>query len=181
MFQVDPDQQFRLIEGNIGESEAKGFDFQVNWAASDALLFSLGGQVLDTEIVDLGNFDVSGGTEEGIALPRAPELSYAASVQYTAPLGNSGELTVRGEYNYKDDVFMDLSERRPQDAVGLFNVILRYDSGGIWYAFLNGRNLSDEEYLLDNEARVDAGGGAALQNASPGAPRTYEVGVGIRF
>ncbi|MXZ27421.1 MAG: TonB-dependent receptor [Gammaproteobacteria bacterium] len=181
VFQVDPDQQFRLIEGNIGESEATGVDFQVNWAVSEALLVSLGGQVLDTEIVDLGNFDVSGGTEEGIALPRAPELSYAASVQYTAPVGNSGELTVRGEYNYKDDVFMDLSERRPQDAVGLFNVILRYDSGGSWYAFLNGRNLSDEEYLLDNEARVDAGGGAALQNASPGAPRTYEVGVGIRF
>ena len=76
---------------------------------------------------------------------------------------------------------MDLSERRPQDSVGLVNLIIRYDSGEGWYAFLNGRNLTEEEYYLDNAPRVDAAGGAAIQNAGPGKPRTFEVGVGMRF
>ena len=181
VFQPHPDAPFSLLEGNIGESEAKGLDLSLNWAIDEHWLYVLGAEVLDTELVDLGGFDASGGAEEGISLTRAPELSYATAIQYSAEVAGSGEVSARLEYNYKDEVYMDLSERRPQDSVGLVNLIIRYDSGEGWYAFLNGRNLTEEEYYLDNAPRVDAAGGAAIQNAGPGKPRTFEMGVGMRF
>ena len=85
----------------------------------------------------------------GNGLPRAPDFSAAASLQYAFDLGGSGSLIARGEYQYSDDVAFDAFERFVQPSYGLFHAQLRWTSAqGRMFVAAYGRNLGDEEYRL---------------------------------
>ena len=85
----------------------------------------------------------------GNGLPRAPDFSAAASLQYTFDLGGSGSLIARGEYQYSDDVAFDAFERFVQPSYGLFHAQLRWTSAqGRVFVAAYGRNLGNEEYRL---------------------------------
>jgi iron complex outermembrane receptor protein len=119
-------------------------------------------------IVSQGGDDLS-----GYELPRAPEWSTIASLTYSWPLPNHGELSGRIEYSYRSAFFytQDNLATDSQPAYGLLNLYLRFEpERANWYAFASGRNLTDEDYFHQ----------AFIQSA-PGYPDTYEVGVGFRF
>ena len=85
----------------------------------------------------------------GNGLPRAPDLSATASLQYTFDLGTSGSLIARSEYQYSDDVAFDAFERFVQPSYGLFHAQLRWTSArGRLFLAAYGRNLGNEEYRL---------------------------------
>ena len=85
----------------------------------------------------------------GNGLPRAPDFSATASLQYTFDLGGSGSLIARGEYQYTDDVAFDSFERFVQPSYGLLHAQLRWTSAqGRMFLAAYGRNLGDEEYRL---------------------------------
>ncbi len=85
----------------------------------------------------------------GNGLPRAPDFSATASLQYTFDLGSSGSLIARGEYQHTDDVAFDSFERFVQPSYGLLHAQLRWTSAqGRMFLAAYGRNLGDEEYRL---------------------------------
>ncbi len=85
----------------------------------------------------------------GNGLPRAPDLSATASLQYTFDLGSSGSLIARGEVQYTDDIAFDSFERFVQPSYSLLHAQLRWTSAeGRVFLAAYGRNLGDEEYRL---------------------------------
>ena len=85
----------------------------------------------------------------GNGLPRAPDFSATASLQYTFDLGSSGSLTARGEYQYTDDVAFDAFERFVQPSYSLLHAQVRWTSAqGRLFVAAYGRNLGDEEYRV---------------------------------
>ncbi len=111
----------------------------------------------------------------GNGLPRAPDFSATASLQYTFDLGSSGSLIARGEYQYTDDVAFDSFERFVQPSYGLLHAQLRWTSAqGRMFLAAYGRNLGGEEYRL-SQFFVNYTGSLAVW-----APPT-EVGLQLGF
>ncbi len=111
------------------------------------------GQIDPAQVLGLGGgsgaLPIEPSDLSGNGLPRAPDLSATAALQYVFDLGSSGSLTARGEYQYTDDVAFDAFEHFVQPSYGLLHAQLRWASAqGRMFLAAYGRNLGDEEYRL---------------------------------
>jgi len=109
---------------------------------------------------------------------RSPDFQSSFIAEYTAPLGNAGDLRLRGEYTYQADQYFDAANTQSagayQPAYDLFNARITYaPSDGNWDVSIYGKNLADEEYFR-NVALVGPTG-----VATPGDPMT--VGISINW
>ncbi|MEM1113063.1 MAG: TonB-dependent receptor [Pseudomonadota bacterium] len=158
---------------NVGESELYGVEVQATWSVTDELtLFgSLG--LLETEITDT---DASNSELIGNEFPFAPNYSGAAGITYAHPSGFSGtlDLAFRGD---SEPVLPNNSGSNPEFGTGLKNDDVVLTNLRLTYAwdrfsvFAYGRNLLDEEYLVNADALVG--------NVIVGEPRV--VGAGFTF
>ena len=109
----------------------------------------------------------------GKQLVRAPELSATAAIDATFPLPALGSLAARLEYDYRSRYYFT-RENEPgfsQDDFGLLNARVKLEpEDGDWYLFALARNLADQDYFNQ-----------VFLQSSPGLPRTWEFGAGVRF
>lgn len=166
---------------NAAEAKNDGLEAEIIAKPNDAWTFELNASFQDARFdeyftVDpnrptLGTLDLSGNT-----LAQAPDFTGFFAAQYEWP-AMGGQWSLRGEYAYTGEVYFDAYNRpgglMSQDAYGLVNAFLTYDSGGAWRVSLFGRNLTDESYRTGSAIAGAIWGSNILSN--PGAPRTYGV------
>jgi iron complex outermembrane receptor protein len=83
--------------------------------------------------------------------PLTPELTYSLSPEFRFPLSNGGDLNLRADYSYRDDMFgeptSDPARFTMIDSRSIVNLDFAYNSpDGSWTAALYGRNITDERY-----------------------------------
>jgi iron complex outermembrane recepter protein len=158
---------------NAARARIVGIDLETTLKVTDRLTFSGGVVWLPTrEFVEYRN-DQTGDVLSGNDLTRAPEWSLAAALEVNQPLPRGARFSARLEYNTRSGYFytVDNNPLFSQDAFGLVNLFLRLTSASAkWYVFVSGRNLRDADYF--NQVFIQA---------SPGYPRSWETGFGVRF
>jgi iron complex outermembrane recepter protein len=165
--------------GNVDEAKITGLDADLTWRppAVDGLTIQLGLGLLDAE---LGEFAVTAGTvPKGNRLPNAPEVTFNASGAYDIPLGADWSLQLQGGAKYSDSVFKDAinDPLLVQDSYWMFDGRIGVSSEGGWSFSLWGKNLSDEQYVVQGVNNGALGVGFRTYNA----PRTFGVTVAKRW
>ncbi len=108
----------------------------------------------------LGYIDVDVDERGGVkpVAPLTPELTASVSPEVRIPV-NNGEITVRADWSYRDEMFgepsSDPARQTLIDSRDLVNVDISYTTDdGSWTAGLYGRNVTDERY---DSARLNTG------------------------
>jgi len=134
----------------IVDQDSFGFEWENTLFITDNFLFH----------ASLGYIDVDVDERDGVkpVAPLTPELTASLSPELRLPMGD-GELTLRADYSYRDEMFGEPSSDPLRftliDSRDIFNVDFAYTSGdGMWTAALYGRNVGNEKY--DN-ARLNTG------------------------
>ncbi len=154
------------IVRNVEEGEATGAEADLEWLATDNLLFTLGFAYNDTEIKDptastvpcgsgqctpLDPVDPSDPTRVligGNPFPRTAETSGHFSVRWGAPVGNNGEVFVFTDWVFQGSTVMNLYESLEYDPDNQFEGGLKIgyrDLADNWEVALFGRNITDED------------------------------------
>jgi iron complex outermembrane receptor protein len=96
------------------------------------------------------------GDVSGKRMQRTPEYSGSLSLIYSLPL-LSGKLDLNAVYSYQDETTFDFAGTLTQDAVGLINLRAAWtDPSDKWTFAVSGKNVTDEEYLV--QVLPNAGG-----------------------
>jgi iron complex outermembrane receptor protein len=150
-------QPFPYQDGS-GEGTASGFEFEVNWGATDRLQLDFGLGLIDTNYVQAGFFDGTTGQFPGAPFAYASDFSYKLGANYAIPTRNGGQILLVGDYGYRDDYARDSAYQRTlvdangqpilEPGYGILNARFVYEppdrnfSVEIW-----GKNLTDELYV----------------------------------
>lgn len=140
---------------NAGQAEIKGAEIDLTALVTDSLRLTLSYGYLDTEVDPVDDPQTPVVEQNQVVLPSAPENSFTADLDYTFPSLGFGELVFNLNYSDVDDAEFVSFVRRGYNIPGyeLWNARLalkeiRMGEGtaavAIW-----GKNLGDEEYLLD--------------------------------
>ena len=102
-------------------------------------------------------------------------MTGSLAIDYDIPT-DIGTFGINGSYVYTGSFFWEPDNRREEDAYGLVNAELSWQSQSERFrVYVFGRNLADEEY---SQFVSDGGLGDSVATA---APRTYGVGVDMKF
>lgn len=183
--------------GNVGQSEAKGLEFEFTWIAGQNL--SLFGNVglIDADFKNVKSFDSNRNPidiTDNFAITNTPEQTANVGFNYDLYIPN-GDLVFTGNYSYRSDYSLtELGNVLEQDAYGIVNLGVRWtSSSGKMTLGLHGKNLTDEEFLVGNYAFLGAADPARPNGYAPGlggdttligyygAPRTVSLSLGYRF
>ena len=183
---------------NATDSDIRGLDVDLTWAATDNLTFKINAEYLDTEYEDYETAGRAPNTvltgdpaaigygfvffnAKGQEMLRSPELAVYAAVQYDSTInlgGREGNLSLNMNYAWKDDYVFDF-EVDPtvdvtQDAHGILNTRATLTVDNMTFSVW-GKNLTDEKYFFDKVV-------AATNNrGNYGHPRTFGVDFAYRF
>jgi iron complex outermembrane receptor protein len=183
-------QALTLVTTNVGEAEAKGVEFEVNYLPTENLLLSLGLGLLDTAYTRLnpgtmtGHLPLTTGTEFALA----PDKSYTLGIEHTASLSGGGRLISRLDYNYQGQFWRDEPFLRASGYAavpngydesgdwGVLNLRFTYEpADATWSASVFGTNLTDE-YMINSGFFHGVWG---YDFATVGRPR--EVGASLTY
>lgn len=164
---------------NAAEGEIKGLELEFTSLISDQLMFSANFGYLDAEYTKLAKAGPGAVLEitKNHEFVNAPEWSGSLALEYTQPL-DIGELLMRVDYSYQDEVAKDAANTPEliQDSYGLLNAnIVLTTTEGDWELSLFGRNLNDEEYLVNGVSTTSFG----IVEGTWGRPR--EVGLSVKY
>jgi len=143
-----------MFQNNAAKAVIQGVEIEVIALLSPALTLNFNGGYVNAEYDEYVNMegvfpflhpvDLSGNR-----MPYVPELNLNIGAQYVFDLGNSGFITLRGDANYKGDVYFNAFnvDLFSQDSFWLFKAFARYETAdGHWSLEAYGKNLADEEY-----------------------------------
>jgi len=173
--QVLVQQGISPVFANAGDGDISGLEVELTGVLTDR--FSLTGSLgyLDAEYtrLDPGIVPLSVLNPETLDLNdkfiNTPDLSYSLGGEYRFPLQAGGDLSVRLDYIYKDEIANDIMNNAllVQDEIDLVNLALSYTpAGGNWSLSFGGRNLTDERYIMSG-FRNDGGGVTSANYSRP--------------
>ncbi len=147
-----------LYTVGVAKAEAKGVELETAWAATDALRFNLNVGYLKTEYTEVGPnaADFANGgklpfaaVSAGSRFQGAPEWTANVGAAYEFGMASGAAITPRLDYTWSDEYTLQTGEvlQRVQEAYGLLNARITYDSGGPWNVALSGSNLTNEYYF----------------------------------
>ncbi len=140
---------------NAGQAKIKGAELDLTTLITDSLKLTLGYGYLDTSVDPVDNPQTPAVEQDHVVLPSAPKNSFTADLDYTFPSFGYGELTLNVNYSKVDDADFVSFVRRGYNIPGydLWNARLTLGelclSNGRASVSIWGKNLADEEYLLD--------------------------------
>jgi outer membrane receptor protein involved in Fe transport len=164
---------------NVGEVESKGFELEVQAAATDRLTFMVSGSYIDAEIKE--DFQLPGATVPPFAfagdpLPDIPDWSGAFMADYRFPAFGDWEGFVRGDYRYTAERSGNILNTFEKEAYGEGNLHFGITDAN-WEIMLYVENVTDERPTLN----VVTGGLAGHPIELTLVPRTYGVTVRRNF
>lgn len=168
---------------NAASAKIDGLELEATFRPTDR--FQIDGHTtwLDARYGEYENFDPinpAAGAQDlsGKRLNRAPKLSGALGLQYSAPLG-SGELKLRGEMTYTSSYYFrpfNLQLDR-QEGFTTGNAFVTYTLPDNLELRAYVRNIADETII----AGIFTSDIGQARQAQYQPPRTYGVGLGYRF
>lgn len=176
---LPPDLPGVRLEENAGDGETLGFELEAMFVPVAGLNLGASIGYQDFELTSL---------EEGVQLacqlecklPFAPELTANLSAAYTLALGTLGDLTMRLDYKFSDDYFIDAdnTDAVAQDAYDWLDgrIALAAPSGD-WEVFVGGTNLTDEPVIANGVTSVP--NNSQIVTYKP--PRQWYAGVRVMF
>lgn len=165
---------------NAGTSYTQGVELETTWLASDNLTLHFNIGYLDADYESIEVVDENGDIDD-----IADEFQFANTPKVTSNLGftylneiNSWNLSINGDWAFRDEVKLDSKlATLTQESYSLFNLGVSVESpDGDWRISLNGRNLTDEEYLVANYHSLDFGLDPNIVGFY-GSPRTVTLSV----
>jgi len=160
---------------NIGDAEVKGVEVDIQAIPVEGLNVGLGIGYLDAKIVDPFIAEVKKGGRPALS----PKWNISGRARYEVSLNNGSYMYVQGDFNWQDDMFLDIYETKVLHVGSRFLVnagIGIASEDGKWTVALWGKNLSNKEYRAAGFT-----GGVAGTVYSYGAPRTYGVTASFNF
>ena len=138
------------VEENAGDSEVKGGELEITAIPLDGFSLTAAVGYLDFEYTSLAPGVV--GITLDRTLPFSPELVAAFGVQYVFPLGSLGDLSVRADYRYSDEYFID-----PDNTIAISQPSYETVDARIGYTtasgaaeiYVGGTNLTDEAIVAN--------------------------------
>lgn len=143
---------------NAGNARTKGFEFDIDWSATENLLLSLAGSYNDSKTqTDFWIDEEEAGTEvppdspAGLPMPYVPELQYTAIGRYSFQAG-SMPMFAQVAWSWRDGAWNDLEvTNRRRDRMSSYGVLNL--SAGVekdnWSLTLFANNLSNEKGQID--------------------------------
>jgi iron complex outermembrane receptor protein len=174
------------VVGNLGDASVDGAEAEFTWQPIPRLLLNAAvGYTdasydrLDPAVLDVITSVGSPAVTLDNDLPRTPEVTWNAGIEYGWPIGDSGDLSARVDYAWIDDQFNDIQNFREAMTPSHDNVNARitYRQADRWEVALYGRNLTDEEYVANSF--WPQGGQASVLFLIPNEPR--EIGLTLKF
>lgn len=171
-FQLEDATNLVIVIQNAGEVETKGVEIDGTFLLTENFTLIANYSQMDAEFTS-GSF--LGADISGNAVPRAPDSSGSLVLDYAVPMGDLGELGLRGEYIHTDSFFFDVSNVYEQDSFSLTNARVTYRSANDqWGLALIGENLGDEEYFNTIVEALEPVG-------IPAYGRQYRVELSVQF
>ncbi|MEL7028563.1 MAG: TonB-dependent receptor [Pseudomonadota bacterium] len=144
-----------LVE-NAGEAEIKGFELEMNAVPARNLRLDAGIGFLDAEYVELDP-SVTSITLDS-ELVKAPKWSLNIGGDYTIPLVDTLQATLRADYSYRSRT-QHVPDNNPlltQDGYSLVNLRLTFaPEEGPWEFSVFGTNVTDERYITNGLSQFD--------------------------
>ncbi len=164
---------------NAGKSNMNGFEIDMVAMLSQNLTVDFSYTYQDAEFDEFESID---GDRAGNKMGFAPEHAASIGANYVISLADAGEITIQGNYAWKDDYYFDFdnSEEAHQDGYGVVNL-------SAWWDLPDGKtrlrafcdNCGDKEYLNNVTTFPDALGGGGRQSWA--APRRYGMELTYNF
>jgi iron complex outermembrane receptor protein len=170
-----------LLNSGVLKSEASGIEVELTWAGGTNYEVGFNAGLLDTKFQELGQ--AGQGTvpafDSGDKFPGAPDMTANLYGQYDWALSNGRSLSARFDYTWTDDytTFAGGPLQRTQEAFGLLNGRVVYDTGTNWSLVVAGTNLTDEYYSPAFFYTVSQ----QLWDGSVGRPREVYFGLNFSF
>ncbi|MBI1732038.1 MAG: TonB-dependent receptor, partial [Gammaproteobacteria bacterium] len=167
-----------LVVENAGEADVAGFE--VEMVARPVSWLDLAGGVGYTD-AEFSKLNPGATVTKDSKFVQTPKWTLNASAQVTWPLADWGTVKLRGDYSYRDDMFMDPNNTPilRQDGYGLVSARLAFvTTDEHWELALSGTNLTDEQYLVNGIAALDSFGTA---EGYFGRPREWALSLMYRY
>ncbi len=157
---------------NAGDADVDGFELELDVALTENLLVEASYSSLDFEWTRV---DSDADVNPAGVNPFTPESTWSLGAQFSTS-GPQGSFIARLDANYQDDIFTE-----PNNNSGAFigdytllngSIVYRSPSDQ-WSIKLEGKNLTDEEYLY----YVQDGSSEGIDYAAPGLPLTWMLSV----
>jgi len=163
------------ITDNASNAEITGIEVEFQWLATDGLILTASGSMLDHEYVDF--VENSGVDSSGNKLQRTPDNQFSIAFDYTFGSGKLADaLNFNMSYYWQDELYWQPANLNTEDSYGLMNARLTYEPpGSSWSTSLWIKNISDELYRTN----IIPFFGEEVSQFGP--PRTYGVDLRIRF
>lgn len=166
--------------GNVEEATIYGADLDLTWKPQE-----IEGLTLDARLgllnTELGAFSTAGGpVPAGNELPNAPDVTFSGRVKYDMPVGEGLFLGLQAGAHYSGGVFKDAINDPlvSADSYWTFDAAASlFSTGDDWEARVWGKNLGDEEHVVQGLNVLALGYG----NRTYSAPRTYGFTLSKRF
>jgi iron complex outermembrane receptor protein len=185
-----------IVETAIGKARIYGVEEELQWEPLKGLNVNLSGGWLEFNTLSLGSSSNCncGGPGLDTQPPGVPKVTANAGLQYELPIGSSGSLTPRLDYNYKSLVWNDSPNSSPTNAsspspfpnatpaIGLLDAQLTWrstpqgtDGRGDWSVRAQVKNVTNKFYYQNTLLQPWTLDGV------PSLPRTWSVMVTRRF
>ena len=176
---LPPDQPGVRLEENAGDGETLGFELETVFIPLPGLNLGAGIGYQDFELTSLEP-GVQLACQLDCKLPFAPELTANLSAAYTFALGALGDLTMRLDYKYSDEYYIDAdnTEAVAQDAYDWLDGRLGLAApDGAWEVFVGGTNMTDEPVIANGVTSVP--NNSQIVTYKP--PRQWYAGIRVSF
>jgi len=168
---------------NAGKAKIKGIEAEFVGRLAEG--FDINGTIsyLDAKYT---NFFEGGEDFSGNRLANSPEWAYSFGAQYSYDLANMGQMTLRADYAWRDNVDFKRNNL-PQfraDTYSLLNARISYASeDGDWEMSIYGQNLTDNRYATYITLGRNTAGAAdpSLPVTVFGEPRQYGIQLKRNF
>lgn len=168
--------------GNAAKGRIYGGEAELTLKPVSALTLNATAGYLNTAYTGFAaNFDPAQGINKNNRFVNSPKWSFSAAANYVIPLGDTGSLTVHGDWGYRSKTYNDAanSERIAQKAYSLFNANLLFNTADrLWQVSAGVRNIGDKAYLLTGN---DEFNGFGYVEGVYGKPREWNLTVKRSF
>ncbi|MBL4852884.1 MAG: TonB-dependent receptor [Robiginitomaculum sp.] len=167
-----------LVTENAGTATIQGFEAELRAMVTDNFIVDASLGLLDAEY---GELNPGATVTTDLRLTRTPEFTTSIGAEYTFPISDGFDVTVRGDYSYQSSQALDPANTVAliQDGYGLLGgrLILTPD-GGNWEVALFGTNLTNELYLQGGLATLDSFGAV---EGTFGLPSEWGIATKLKF
>jgi len=180
---IDAFGALALIVINGGDAQAWGAEAEIEAQPFDGLNIrgSLG--YIDLEYTRLEASALAGAGIPGLnaALPKAPDLTGSLSVQYTVPVQDYGNLSIRGDWTYRSENFADVKNTQAikQRAHSIVNARIAFedpDNGWVLAVFVT--NITDVRFVESGLSAITSFG---TEEGFFNRPREWGVSIKKTF